>query len=62
MCSETSRLAMELRIQSHRGEARTHRCRIADFDEIAEFVPNQSAPGTVVLEKALGEKWIERNV
>jgi hypothetical protein len=53
---------MELRIQSHRGEARTHRCRIADFDEIAEFVPNQSAPGTVVLEKALGEKWIERNV
>jgi hypothetical protein len=33
---------------------------LQDFDEIADFVLNQSAPGTAVREKAPGEKWIER--
>lgn len=33
---------------------------LQDFDEIADFVLNQSPPGTVVREKAPGEKWIQR--
>jgi hypothetical protein len=35
---------------------------LQDFDELADFVLNQSVPGTVVREKAPGEKWIERTI
>jgi hypothetical protein len=33
---------------------------LQDFDEIADFVLNQCASGTVVREKASGEKWVQR--
>jgi hypothetical protein len=33
---------------------------LQDFDEIADFVLNQCAPGTIVREKAPGRKWVQR--
>jgi hypothetical protein len=33
---------------------------LQDFDEIAGFILNQSAPRTIVREKTPGEKWTER--
>jgi hypothetical protein len=35
---------------------------LQDFDEIADSVLNRCASGTVVREKAPGEKWIERTI